>query len=91
MESLGNGKWGAEDARHGSSTSKYRRRWTDRWFRASAIGMLCLLLLASSVVRAQTSGYVYDANGRVVAVTSTVRAFNTATTHWGMWPKSMHR
>ncbi|CAJ7324169.1 IPT/TIG domain protein [Burkholderia pseudomallei] len=73
MESLGNGKWGAEDARHGSSTSKYRRRrrWTDRWFRASAIGMLCLLLLASSVVRAQTSGYVYDANGRVVAVTAT--------------------
>ena len=69
MESLGNGRWVEGRTQSGSSDSNYLRRGIDRWFHA--LGVLCLLLLASSVVRAQTSGYVYDANGRVVAVTAT--------------------
>lgn len=71
MESLGNGRWMADGGLDGSSVRERFRRQLDRWFRASLIGLLCLTLLASSVLHAQTSSYVYDANGRVVAITAT--------------------
>ncbi|QAU23069.1 glutamate synthase [Dyella sp. M7H15-1] len=70
MESLGNGRWEVDGAPFGSSASPSRRRWIDRWFHAGVTGLLCFLLLASGGLSAQTSHYVYDANGRVVAVTA---------------------
>ncbi|CAK0042263.1 IPT/TIG domain [Burkholderia pseudomallei] len=71
MESLGNGWCVVGKVQRGSSVSKHRRRWIDRWLHASATTLLCLMLLASGVARAQTTHYVYDANGHVVAVTAT--------------------
>ena len=68
MESLGNGRWVVGGPQRGSSVSKHRRHWIDRWFRTNAIASLCLMLLASGGASAQTSSYVYDANGRVAAV-----------------------
>lgn len=68
MESLGNGRWVEGGPQRGSTVSKHRRHWIDRWFRTNAIGSLCLMLLASGGASAQASTYVYDANGHVVAV-----------------------
>lgn len=68
MESLGNGRQVVESGLDGSSIRERLRRPLDRWFRASLIGLLCLVLLAGGIVHAQSTRYVYDADGRVVAV-----------------------
>ena len=70
MESQGNGKHVVRGDLDGSSIRERLRRRPDRWFRASLIGLLGLLLLAGGIVHAQSTRYVYDANGRVVAVTA---------------------
>jgi YD repeat-containing protein len=70
MESLGNGMPVVAGGQDGSSVRARLRRRLDRWCRASLIGLLGLLLLAGSIVHAQSRHYVYDANGRVVAVTA---------------------
>ncbi|MBF3882695.1 IPT/TIG domain-containing protein [Burkholderia pseudomallei] len=70
MESRGNGRQVMEGGLDGSSIRERLRRWLDRSFRAAVIGLLGLLLLAGGIVHAQSTRYVYDANGRVVAVTA---------------------
>ncbi|WP_308142811.1 pre-peptidase C-terminal domain-containing protein [Burkholderia pseudomallei] len=70
MESLGNGRQVMEGGLDGSSIRERLRRRLDQWFRAAVIGLLGLLLLAGCLVHAQSTRYVYDADGRVVAVTA---------------------
>ncbi|MFG6694333.1 IPT/TIG domain-containing protein, partial [Burkholderia pseudomallei] len=69
MESLGNGRRVVESGLDGSSVRERLRRRLDPWFRVSLIGLLCLMLLAG-FAHAQSTRYVYDANGRVVATTA---------------------
>ncbi|WP_369149041.1 IPT/TIG domain-containing protein, partial [Burkholderia pseudomallei] len=68
MESQGNGRPVVDSGQDGLSVRERLRRQRDRWFRAGLIGLLGLLL-AGGIVHAQSTRYVYDANGRVVAVT----------------------
>ncbi|AIV78435.1 hypothetical protein X994_290 [Burkholderia pseudomallei] len=70
MASLGNGRRVVEGGRDGSSARERLRRRLDRWFRVNLIGLLGLMLLAGGPAHAQSTSYVYDANGRVVAVTA---------------------
>ncbi|VBF49834.1 IPT/TIG domain-containing protein [Burkholderia pseudomallei] len=70
MESLGNGRQVVDGGLDRSSVRECFRRPLDRWFRAGVIGLLGFMLLAASIVHAQSTRYVYDANGRVVAVTA---------------------
>ena len=69
MESLGNGRQVVDGGLDGSSIRERLQRPLDRWFRASLIGLIGPMLLAGGIVHAQSTRYVYDANGRVVAVT----------------------
>ncbi|EDS87487.1 glutamate synthase domain 2 [Burkholderia pseudomallei S13] len=55
---------------NGSGIGQRLRRRLDRLVRGSLIGWLCLMQLAWGITYAQSAGYVYDANGRVVAVTA---------------------
>lgn len=48
---------------------RWRLRQLDHLFRASLLALFCLMQLAWSIAYAQSTRYVYDANGRVVAVT----------------------
>ncbi|CAJ2791659.1 IPT/TIG domain protein [Burkholderia pseudomallei] len=70
MESLGNGRRVVDGGLDRSSVRERLRRPLDRWFRAGLIGLLGFLLLAAGIAHAQFTHYVYDANGRVVAVTA---------------------
>lgn len=70
MESLGNGRRVVDGGLGRSSARERLRHPFDRWFRASLMGLLGLLLLAGGIAHAQSTRYVYDANGRVVAVTA---------------------
>ncbi|KIP19226.1 IPT/TIG domain protein [Burkholderia sp. MSHR3999] len=70
MESLGKGEVVGGGDQDGSGERRHVQRSLDRWFRASLIRLLCLVLLAGGFVHAQSTRYVYDANGRVVAVTA---------------------
>ena len=70
MASLGNGRRVVDSGLDGSSIRDRLRRRLDRWFRISLIGLLGLVLLAGGIVHAQSTRYVYDANGRIVAVTA---------------------
>ncbi len=54
---------------HTRRGSLARRRETWRRLVASTIWLLCSALLWSGAAHAQSTGYVYDANGRVVATT----------------------
>ncbi|CAJ5372094.1 IPT/TIG domain protein [Burkholderia pseudomallei] len=70
MASLGNGRRVVEGGRDGSSARERLRRRLDRWFCVNLFGLLGLMLLAGGPAHAQSTSYVYDANGRVVAVTA---------------------
>ena len=70
MESLENGGRVVERGQVGSSIRQRLRRRLDHLFRVSLIGLLCLMQLAWGITYAQSTRYVYDANGRVVAVTA---------------------
>ncbi|CAJ4015347.1 IPT/TIG domain protein [Burkholderia pseudomallei] len=70
MESLGNGRQVADGGLDGSSARERLRRRLDRWFRASLIGLFGLMLLAGGLAHAQSTRYVYDANGRIVGMAS---------------------
>ena len=69
MESLGNSMRAVGGNQDGPDVRERLRRRLDRWFRANLIGLLCLMLLAGGIAHAQSTRHVYDANGRVVAVT----------------------
>ena len=70
MESQGNGMPVVEGSLDGSSVRECLRRQLDRWLRAGVVGLLGFVLLAGGIVHAQSTRYVYDANGRVVAVSA---------------------
>ncbi|CAJ9217088.1 IPT/TIG domain protein [Burkholderia pseudomallei] len=70
MASLGNGRRVVEGGRDGSGARGRLRRQLDQWFRANLFGLLGLMLLAGGIAHAQSTRYVYDANGRLVAVTA---------------------
>lgn len=48
---------------------RWSLRQLDHLFRASLLALFCFMQLAWSIAYAQSTRYVYDANGRVVAVT----------------------
>ena len=68
MESQGNGPRTTDHGQYVSMVGHHFLRRLDRLFRVVLIGVLCFV--AWSMVHAQSSKYVYDANGRVVAVTA---------------------
>jgi YD repeat-containing protein len=71
MEMLGGGGWVAAISQDGPNIQRRLWRRFDPHFGRGLIGLLCiLLLLACGVASAQSTSYVYDANGRVVAVTA---------------------
>lgn len=69
MELQDNGR-AVNDGSCGLSTEQRLRRQLDWLFRGNPIGWLCLMLLTSGLAYAQSTRYVYDANGRVVATTT---------------------
>ena len=70
MESLENGGRVVERGQVGSSIRQRLRRRFDHALRIGVIGLLCFMQLAWGITYAQSTSYVYDANGRVVAVSA---------------------
>ncbi|AGK46933.1 IPT/TIG domain protein [Burkholderia thailandensis MSMB121] len=70
MEQQGNGRHAIDAVLDGPTvTRRHRHRLMDL-LRERLAWLLCCMLLACGVAHAQSTRYVYDANGRVVAVTA---------------------